>query len=147
MRFWDASALVPLLVDQPSTGAMLALARHDMAGTLWWATPVECTSALARLEREGAMSTRDVSRALARLAVITRAFDTVLAVDSVRVCAQRLLRTHPLRAADALQLAAAIEASAGAPASLPFVCLDARLADAARREGFDVLSDEDAPAA
>lgn len=147
MRFWDASALVPLVVAQPSTSSMVALLQEDAAGTTWWATPVECTSALARLEREGSMSARDVSTAVARLETLMGAFDQVLAVEAVRVTAQRLLRSHPLRAADALQLAAAITASAGEARSLPFVCLDARLADAARREGFVVLTDEDAPAA
>ena len=146
MRFWDASALVPILVAQASTPSMRALLKEDAAGTTWWATPVECTSALARLEREGSMSARDVSAAIARLDTLMRAFDQVLAVEAVRVSAQRLLRSHPLRAADALQLAAAILASAGAPSTLPFVCLDARLSDAARREGFAVLTDEDAPA-
>lgn len=147
MRFWDASALVPLVVAQPSTSSMVALLQEDAAGTTWWATPVECTSALARLEREGSMSARDVSTAVARLETLMGAFDQVLAVEAVRVTAQRLLRSHPLRAADALQLAAAITASAGEARSLPFVCLDARLSDAARREGFVVLTDEDAPAA
>ena len=147
MRFWDASAMVPLLVAQASTHAMRALLHEDASGSMWWATPVECTSALARLEREGRMTARDVSTALARLDTLTRAFDQVLAVEPVRVTAQRLLRSHVLRAADALQLAAAIEASAGAPGTLPFVCLDERLADAAHREGFVVLGDGDAPVA
>jgi uncharacterized protein len=139
MRFWDASALVPLLVAQSSTESMRQLLQEDAAGTLWWGTPVECASALARLEREAHATARDVNAAIARLEALTRAFDQVLAVEKVRATAQRLLRSHPLRAADALQLAAAIEASAGAPSALPFVCLDARLGDAARREGFVVL--------
>lgn len=93
------------------------------------------------------MTARDASAAIARLDALTRAFDQVLAVQQVRVTAQRLLRSHQLRAADALQLAAAIEASAGVPSTLAFVRLDARLGDAARREGFVVIDDDDAPAA
>lgn len=147
MKFGDASALVPLLVEQVSTDSMRVLLQHDGAGTMWWGTPVECTSALARLEREARMTARDASAAIARLDALTRAFDQVLAVQQVRVTAQRLLRSHQLRAADALQLAAAIEASAGVPSTLAFVCLDARLGDAARREGFVVIDDDDAPAA
>jgi hypothetical protein len=51
----------------------------------------------------------------------------------------RLLRVHPLRAADSLQLAAAVVASEGDPGELPFVCLDEKLAQAASREGFVCL--------
>ncbi len=51
----------------------------------------------------------------------------------------RLLRTHSLRAADALQLAAARAASEERPDTLPFVTLDERLALAAQREGFAVI--------
>jgi len=51
----------------------------------------------------------------------------------------RLLRLHPLRAADAQQLAAALVLSDFEPRTLPFVTLDGQLAAAARREGFEVL--------
>ena len=61
------------------------------------------------------------------------------ALELVRSRALRLLNTHPLRAADAMQLAAALVASDERPESLPFVCLDDRLRDAARKEGFKVL--------
>ena len=59
--------------------------------------------------------------------------------ERVRRAAARLLRVHPLRAADALQLAAAIVGSEDRPETLPFVTLDDRLADAATREGFRVI--------
>ncbi|MBI4612813.1 MAG: hypothetical protein HY720_04310 [Planctomycetes bacterium] len=51
----------------------------------------------------------------------------------------RLVRTHRLRTGDALQLAAAHVGSAQRPATLELVCLDARLALAAEREGFPVI--------
>jgi hypothetical protein len=59
-------------------------------------------------------------------------------VDAVLEMARRLLRVHPLRAADSLQLAAAVLASEGRPSTLEFVCLDDRLGIAAQREGFRV---------
>jgi hypothetical protein len=55
--------------------------------------------------------------------------------DLVREQALRLLRVHTLRAADALQLAAALE-WAGAPTDADFVTFDDRLREAAVREGF-----------
>lgn len=106
---------------------------------VWWGTPVECVSALARREREGAMSPSAVTAATDRLRMLTAAWHEVLSDDVTRTSAQRLLRVHPLRAADALQLAAAVIASEHEPVSLPFVCLDERLGEAAEREGFPVV--------
>jgi len=57
-------------------------------------------------------------------------------VDVVLETARRLLRVHPLRAADSFQLAAAFLAAEGRPSTLEFVCLDDRLVIAAQREGF-----------
>ncbi|MBA2665651.1 MAG: type II toxin-antitoxin system VapC family toxin [Trueperaceae bacterium] len=140
MRFWDSSAIVPLLARQSSTSAVEALLGDDPQVVVWWATSVECVSALARLEREGTATTQATSRAAERLRRLVRTFDEVQPTERVRTTAERLLRTHPLRAADSLQLAAAIEAASGRPSELPLVCLDTRLADAARREGFDVVA-------
>ena len=58
--------------------------------------------------------------------------------ERVRQRALRLLRVHPLRAADALQLAAALVAASEEPADLELVSSDARLSAAARQEGFVV---------
>ena len=52
MKFWDASAIVPLLIEEPQREAMLTLLEQDDVMLVWWATPVECTSAIARRERE-----------------------------------------------------------------------------------------------
>jgi uncharacterized protein with PIN domain len=50
VKFWDSSALVPLLVAEPATPAILALHAEDPEIVTWWATAVECTSALVRRE-------------------------------------------------------------------------------------------------
>ena len=140
MRFWDASAVVPLLVSEPVSGSLVALLEADPVMLVWWGTPVECTSAVARRERDGALGAPDAARALGRLRTLAATWQEVLPADAVRSTAQRLLRVHPLRAADALQLAAAIIAAEHEPASLEFLCLDARLSDAANREGFTVTA-------
>ncbi len=64
---------------------------------------------------------------------------TIVPSDAIRSRADRLLAIHPLRAADALQLAALLAAAEDRPAELPFVTLDDRLAEAAHKEGFSVL--------
>ena len=72
--------------------------------------------------------------------MLSVSWQEVVPSGAVRNVAQRLLRVHPLRAADALQLAAATIASEREPASLEFVSLDERLNVAAQREGFIVIS-------
>lgn len=139
MRFWDSSAIVPLLVAQPSTRQMQDLATHDPDLLVWWASAVECVSAIARLERDGELSAGDAEIALARADALAAGWAEVQPVEAVRRTTRRLLRVHNLRAADALQLAAAVVAAEGDPASLELVTLDDRLRDAARREGFPVL--------
>jgi predicted nucleic acid-binding protein len=139
VRYWDSSALLPLVVQEPTTVSMQRLLKADHDVLTWWATRVEAASALARLAREGAMDDRTVQAAFTRLDALARTWDEVLPHDSVRDHATRLLRVHPLRAADALQLASALTASEHRPETLPLVTLDARLGEAARREGFSVL--------
>lgn len=139
MRFWDSSALVALLVAEPSSEAVLWEYETDPEVVAWWATEAECVSALARLEREGNLAAPSMRDALRRLDGLARAWREVQPVTAVRTTAIRLLRVHPLRTADALQLAAAIVAAEDHPATLQLVTLDDRLAEAAEREGFAVV--------
>lgn len=140
MKFWDSSAIVPLLVAESSRTQLLDLLGHDPIMLVWWATPVECTSAISRREREGDLGVSEATSALERLQALSVSWQEVVPSEPVRTVAQRLLRVHALRAADAVQLAAAIIASEREPASLEFVSLDQRLNVAAQHEGFPVLS-------
>lgn len=145
MRFWDSSAIVPLLVAEPSSVAVMQAYELDPEMVAWWATEAECVSALARLEREGSLAAPSMVEALGRLESLAGAWREVQPVTSVRQTAIRLLRVHPLRTADALQLASAIVAAEGHPASLPLITLDERLAQAAEREGFVIVRPDQAP--
>jgi uncharacterized protein len=139
VKFWDTSAIVPLLVKQAATTRMQALAVLDPLLAVWWGTAVECASALARLEREEVLDGPTSRAAFGRLAQLTASWQEVESGDLVRETAIRLLRVHPLRSADSLQLAAAFVAAEGRPSTLEFVTLDDRLALAAQREGFVVI--------
>ncbi|MGH8285957.1 MAG: type II toxin-antitoxin system VapC family toxin [Steroidobacteraceae bacterium] len=139
MRFWDASAVIPLLADEPSRERMIRRLEEDPQILAWWGTPVEVVSALARRERDGQLSADDVTSGLITLRQLVDAWHEVVPSDSVRRTAERLLRVHLLRAGDSLQLAAAVVAADYDPATLEFVCLDERLNAAARREGFVVI--------
>jgi len=139
MTFWDSSAILPLLVGEASSEAVTAELLRDPEIVVWWATEVECVSALARLEREGDLDGPSMVSAVERLGAVGGAWREVQPIARVRQTATRLLRVHPLRAADALQLAAAIAAAEDDPRSLPLITLDDRLAIAAEREGFPVV--------
>ena len=129
---------MPLILNEPVTTEMMDERRRDPEMVVWWATEVECESAVARVERDGVVASADAELARERLAELSETWREVEPGDLQRRAARRLLRTHPLRAGDALQLAAALLASDGDPAALEFVTLDDRLAEAARREGFRV---------
>ena len=136
MKFWDSSALVPLLIEEEMTVPLRDLYLGAPGTITWWGTSIECASALCRLERENKLSAREVTNALERLDALARHWHRIEPVDAVLETARRLLRVHPLRAADSFQLAAAFLASEGRPSTLEFVCLDDRLVTAAQREGF-----------
>ena len=135
MRFWDSSALVPLLVSEDASQAVRLALDEDSAVFVWWGMRVGHRAPRARRSASAAAA----SVALRRLDAVREAWAEVQPTDRVRATAVRLLRSHPLRAADSFQLAAAIAAAEDHPESLPVVTLDDRLADAAEREGFVVV--------
>ena len=144
MKFWDASAIVPLLAAEGSTRRLQDLVAKDPTMLVWWGSEIECVSALARLERDGALSPRAMTVALGRLGQLSAGWHEIDPSDTVRETAARFLRVHPLRAADALQLAAAFLAAERRPGSLEVITLDERLGAAARKEGFAVIDLEPA---
>ena len=139
MKFWDASAVIPLITDEVNRERLLKLLDEDPQVVIWWETPLELASALARRERETVLTPQEVEIALEAARVLADGWDEVVPSALVRRTAERLLRVHQLRAADSLQLAAALIAADHDPATLEVVCLDTRLAAAARREGFRLL--------
>lgn len=139
MKFWDTSAVVPLCLAQPASADVRPLLLADGDMVVWWGTVVECTSALARLERSGELGPHGVRAAFRALDLLRAGWTEVAASEAARDRAARLLRTHQLRAGDAMQLAAALIWSGGTTAGLELVTLDDRLRAAAVREGFTVL--------
>jgi predicted nucleic acid-binding protein len=136
--FWDTSAIIPLLVQEPATTLLLMLLRGDEHMIVWWGARIECVSALARCGRDGRLVQRGDQQARDAPNLLATSWSEVLPSDRVRLLAERLVSVHPLRAADALQLASALVWSDGGPDQRAFVCLDARLREAARKEGLTV---------
>lgn len=139
MRFWDTSAIVALSSDEEHSPLARTLLSDDDRMVVWWGTPVEFVSALARHERAGNLTSDELADHRRYLNALSVAWIEIQPSPSLRRLAQRLVMTHPLRAADALQLAAALTGAQGDPATLEFVCFDSRLNTAAGREGLEVL--------
>jgi predicted nucleic acid-binding protein len=118
---------------------MLQLARADEDLVVWWATRIECHSAISRRRREGVLSGEAERHVQSILDALAGEWSEVQPSEKVRQRAERLIRVHPLRAADALQLSSALVWANESTADLGFVCLDGNLREAAFKEGFSVL--------
>jgi predicted nucleic acid-binding protein len=136
LAFWDASALVPLCVGQSITPRVVSLYKSYEA-VVWWATPLEIASALARLVRMKYLDPTDWARSRRLAENLADAWSVIQPSDALRANASRLLDRYDLRAADALQLAAALEWCHDAPAGKVFLANDEKLREAAVLSGFD----------
>jgi predicted nucleic acid-binding protein len=139
VKFWDASAVVPLLLDEDPSEAVGALKRADPLMAVSWLTVVECGSAIARAEHEQMLDQDEAAAAFTRLDNLARGWIEVEPTSDVRDIARRLLRAYRLRTGDAIQVASATLAAERRPATLELVTLDDRLETAALKEGFPVI--------
>lgn len=138
MRFWDSSAIIPLLVRQAASPRTDQWFAEDSDIVIWTLTPVEITSAVWRLVRQGVLGEPDAQAAELRARQLSDASHVIADVELVKSMAQRTLRMHPLRAADAMQLSAALVWAGNRRQRMILHTLDERLAASARREGFEV---------
>ena len=134
--FWDSSALVPLCVRQGITPRAITLYKlHD--AVVWWATPVEIASALARLVRMKQLDSSEWTRARKLAKRLADSWSVIQPSDALRAHSLQLVDRYDLRAADSFQLAAALEWCNGAPQGRVFLAADRRLGEAALLSGFD----------
>jgi len=127
-----------LLVRQKSSPLAEVWVSEDAGMTVWTLTSVEVLSAFRRLVREQGLEEERALIAERRLDELVRTCHVVVDVPAVKRLASRLLRFHPLRAFDALQLGAALLWAEGHPEGRTLHTLDTRLGSAAEREGFVV---------
>jgi predicted nucleic acid-binding protein len=137
--FWDTSALVPLCVQEPRSAHALSIHRQYEI-VVWWATPVEVASALARLLRMKLLSPREWTQTHNTASVFASAWTVVAPSSAVRTKAQQIVERYDVRAADAFQLAAALEWCSDVPQGRTFLTADTRLFHAALLAGFDALN-------
>ena len=137
--FWDTSAIVPLCCFQSRTAEAVKTARVYARQVTWWGTPLEVISSFSRLRREENLTPEGKQQALNRLAYLRSRWTEVQPTNEVRETAERLLNVHKLRAADALQLSAALVWCSHRPRGRHFIGSDGDLAVAAEAEGFSVI--------
>ena len=139
MRYWDASALVPPVVAEPHSGVARTWLSEDDRIVTWAWTRIEIASAIERRVREGSLSGLQRREVLRRFDAFAESWDEVTDVLAVRARANALLARHPLRAADAGQIGAALLIQEQLADVLTFVCLDHRLSSAAELESLRVI--------
>lgn len=137
--FWDTSAVVPLCLQQKSSSfAHQLLGQFGMA--VWWATRVEARSALARELRNGFLSATQHKEAVLKLEKLREDWREIAPDENLRYFAENLPERFPLRAGDALQLAASYMWTLQNPFGRPFIAGDRRLLDAAEQLGFRIIA-------
>jgi len=138
MNFWDSSAVIPLLVAENDTALRESQLRANSTMLVWYGTQAEIESAICRRVREASLDATQAAHARARLQLLANSWLEIQPTPLIRARAIRLLRVHPLRAADAFQLAAALAAFSEITTGNIFLTADSRLATAASLEGFSV---------
>lgn len=144
MRYWDSSALVPLLVEEPSSASLRLLMREDGHIATWSWSRTEVVSAIERRCRESSDSRTQRQKTLAEFADFAASWDEFSDILDIQSRTHDLLARHPLRAADAGHLATALILRALSNEPFDFVCLDNRLSNAAELEGFRVVPEPSA---
>lgn len=137
MKFWDSSAVAPLVIQEDSSDLILDLFESERSIIVWWGTRVECHSAVCRRQREGSISPEQAASSQSKLGQLAGSWTEISPTEAIRAEANRAVAVHDLTAADAFQLAAAIVWRDFPDRRRDFVSLDRRLAEQARREGFD----------
>lgn len=136
--FWDSSALVPLCVHEAASRHARGHLRR-FSPVVWWGSLVEIQSAICRLQRQGEINDSGKKGATARLQLLARGWKEILPGDELRELALQLLDGYSLRAADSLQLAAALTWCDQHPARRNFISGDERLSRTAEAAGFSVF--------
>ncbi|RIL10110.1 MAG: hypothetical protein DCC75_05050 [Proteobacteria bacterium] len=138
MKFWDTSAIIPLLIEEKLSKQVDEWFSADTSLVVWWGTSIECVSAISRLERESKLPVREAEEIIMRLSQLRHTWREIQPGAVVKQTAERILRVHPLRPQDAQQLAACLIANRDQ--TLEFITLDERLEAAAQKEGLRVLT-------
>jgi predicted nucleic acid-binding protein len=139
MRFWDTSAIIPLVDDQDYSSIIRTLLQEDNHIAVWWGTKIECYSALSRLWRDTILNEESFLISYNLLEILHQHWTEILPGNDLRNQSIRAISIHGLKTLDSLQLAAALLWADNKPTQKSFLSLDKQLRNAALKEGFTVL--------
>lgn len=138
MSFWDSSALVPLCANEPRSRLAGRLWKQFTEKFVWWETSIEISSALARLERENKISLRQRLKSEKRLKILEKVWTEIQPENRIKELARTFPSKYELKAADSIQLAAALVWCKEQPKGKNFVSGDEKLTKAAGSVGFTI---------
>jgi hypothetical protein len=138
IAYLDTCALVKLYVKEPGSAAVRAACDRSEALATSRLSYVEAHAAAARRAREGDLSQKAKARFAENWERDWQNYAIVEVSEVVCRLAVELAGRHPLRAADAVQLASALFLRESARQSILFLCFDERLVAAAQAEGLAV---------
>jgi predicted nucleic acid-binding protein len=139
MLYWDTSALFAFVIAEKHSGQIRdQVAKQGVSATYTAIiTPLEFESAIQRRLSERTLNLREADRArLFGVDFRKRAYLLPLDQNALDT-ALHLQKIYGLRPGDAIQLASA-RLGTDNPSRVRFLCLDERLTEAAKLEGFQV---------
>lgn len=130
--------MLPLFSEEEFSELVTSLLEEDPDVVAWWGTWLECSVAVSRLRRENKLTEAGEEESRATLDELATDWLEIEPANELRLLAMLVSKAHPLKAADCLQLAAALRWCGGDAKDTGFMCLDDRLRRAAEDEGFHV---------
>lgn len=134
-HYWDSSALLKRYVPEEGSEKVARLLRRGINATSRL-TFVELAAAASRRFRQLHISRADLARVLADVEADETEFHVVDLLPDIAAEARELVRTHPLRAADAVQLASCLDLRRRFGGGVTLVAWDRDLLDVARALGL-----------
>lgn len=128
--------MLPLISEETFSDVVAGFLREDDEIVVWWGTWIECSVAISRLRRENSLDEAGEEETRAAVDRLAGNWVERRPTDDTRLLAMLVSKRHPLKAADTLQIAAALRWCEGETDGTAFVCL----------EGFDVLPETLEPA-
>ena len=134
--------MIPLIFEEPASPVMKELLMEDTGMVVWWETWVECSVTVSRLRREEILDDSSQDETRATLDRLSANWQEIEPTVGLRLLTMLISKAHPLKAADCLQLTAALRWCEGDPDGTGLVCLDNQLRQAAEVEGFQMLPED-----
>ena len=137
--YLDTSSLVKLYVQETESAEVKQIVQAAEVIATSHLAYVEARTAFARKRRERDVTPKDYRTVLQDFEHDWESYFLVDVSDVLIKLAARLAEKHALRGYDAIHLASAVTVRRHGDQPVTFSCFDARLSQAARREGLKIV--------